>query len=160
MKAILASLLAVGAALGVPADARPSTDASLLGSWAVDVARMPLPPAARPRKVTITFSDAGEGRLAMDVVIVDAAGTESRMDSTARLDGTPIALDPNPEADSAAMRMPVPGVLVLGLGRNGMPASTRTYSVAADGEAMTEIASYVGGDGKPLLRINYFSRVR
>jgi hypothetical protein len=160
MKMLLACLLAAAALPVAPADARPSTDAGLAGSWAVDVSRMPLPPAARPKSVTITFRDAGDGKLAMDVVIVDAAGAESRMASTAPLDGTPVALEPNPEADSAAMRMPGPNVLVLGLGRNGMPASTRTYAVDAGGEAMTEIASYVGTDGKPLLRVNHFTRVR
>ena len=65
MKALLACLLAVGAMLAAPVGARPSPDAGLLGRWAVDVSRMPLPPAARPRSVTISFSDAGEGRLAM-----------------------------------------------------------------------------------------------
>ncbi len=41
-----------------------------------------------------------------------------------------------------------------------MPASTRIYAVAADGQSMVETVSYFGEDGKPVMRKNYFSRIR
>ena len=52
MKALLACLMAIGAMLAAPVGARPSRDAGLIGRWAVDVSRMPLPPAARRTEPT------------------------------------------------------------------------------------------------------------
>jgi hypothetical protein len=46
------------------------------------------------------------------------------------------------------------------LGKNGIPASTRIYTVGTDGNSMIEIVAYFGTDGQPVLRKNYFSRVR
>ena len=155
----LASMLAMAMVMALPARAAEPVRSPLEGQWALDVARMSQPPEARPKAVTIAFADAGDGTWRMDVEIVDAGGGEVRMGTPLPVDGSPVAFDRNPEADSAAMRMPSPGVMVLGLGRNGIPASTRVYNVSADGEAMTEVASYLDPAGKPLLRVNHFTRV-
>jgi hypothetical protein len=64
------------------------------------------------------------------------------------------------EADSVAVKLPAPNVMVMQLAKGGIPASTRVYTVAADGKTMIETAAYVGPDGKPLLRTNYFSRIK
>ena len=49
-------------------------------------------------------------------------------------------------------------VLVLGLSKGGVPASTRVYTVAPDGKSMTETMSALGPDGQPTLRTNYFTK--
>lgn len=82
-----------------------------------------------------------------------------RMGTDLPTDGAPVQFASNPEADSAAMRMPATGVMVLDLGRAGSPASTRVYSVSADGKEMTEVASYMDTAGKPFLRVNHFIRM-
>jgi hypothetical protein len=119
---------------------------------------MPIPAETRPKRVTITFGDAGSNRLSMDVVIVYADGAEVHSKGTASLDGTPVAVEGSPEADAAAMKRPEPHVLVLGLSKGGAPASTRVYTVAPDGKTMTETMSALGSDGRPTLRTNYFRR--
>ena len=146
--------------MSLPAWAGETAHPPLEGRWALDVARMSQPPEARPKGVTIAFEDVGDGTWRMDVEIVDAADGTARMGTRLPLDGSPVTFERNPEADSAAMRMPSPGVMVVGLGRNGIPASTRVYSVSADGNAMTEVASYLDPAGKPLLRVNHFTRLR
>jgi hypothetical protein len=160
MRTFLAFLLLIGAVAGAPAHARPSADSRLLGSWAVDVSRLPMPPQARPKGVTITFSDAGQGKLAMEVDIVDAGGTRIHSSSIATLDGSGVRVDGSPEADLAAMTLPQPHVLVVALGKDGIPASTRVYAAAADGGTMVETAVYFGRDGQPIMRTNYFTRAR
>lgn len=160
MRALFVFLLIAGTALGAPAHARSSTASPLLGSWTVDVSRLPIPPAARPKGVTITFTDAGEGKLAMDVDITDAGGAEIHSTGTAALDGSSVSVTGSPEADIAAMKRPQPGVLVVALGKGGSPASTRIYAAAADGRTMVETAVYFGSDGLPIMRTNYFTRVR
>ena len=76
------------------------------------------------------------------------------------LDGTPTPVKSNFEADISATLMPRPDVLIMQLGKNGIPASTRIYAVQADSASMIETVAYFGADGRPVLRKNYFSRVR
>lgn len=161
MKALFAILLLTAVLIqDAPALARPSNASALIGSWAVDVSRLPIPPEARPKRVTITFGDAGNGKWATQVDIVDAGGTKSHAEATASLDGMAAPVKDSPEADITAVKMPAPNVLVMQLGKGGMPASTRVYTVAADGKSMIEIAAYFGDGGVPVMRTNYFTRVR
>jgi hypothetical protein len=52
------------------------------------------------------------------------------------LDGAPKAVESNFEADMSATTMPRPEVLIMQLGEHGIRASTRIYSVNADGKSM------------------------
>jgi hypothetical protein len=160
MKALGAILLIAGVIQGAPAVAQSSAVSPLLGSWAIDISRLPMQPAARPKSVTFTFSDAGGGKWATRVDIAGGDGTASHATSVAALDGTPAPIRNSPEADTVALMLPAPNVLVMDLVRGGIPASTRVYTVAADGRTMTETASYAGGDGRPMMKTHYFTRVR
>jgi len=164
LKTLFAMLLVAGAMQGAPALAESSSaktpaPSPLLGSWAVDVSRLPIPQEARPRSVTITFADAGDAKWKVDVVIVDAGGTKINAYGTYALDGTAAPGQGSTiEADTGAIKMPAPNVLVLGLGKDGMPASTRIYTVDADGKRMIETA--VNFDKVPVIRTFHFTRIR
>jgi hypothetical protein len=161
MKAVAAAALFIGVLQGAPSQAE-STDASpLLGSWAVDVSRLPIPPEARPKSVTISFSDAGADKWRINVDILGGDGSARHMTSTYSLDGAPSAIEGDTaEADIGAVKVPAPNVLVLELGKGGMPASTRVYTVSPDRGTMIETAASTEADGKPWIRTNYFRRVR
>lgn len=149
------------AALTLSAQAAgPTKRAALFGSWSVDVGRLPMPAAQRPKSVTITFTDEGAARLGMRVEVVDPSGGRLEAVGVTPLDGTPTPVQSNFEADVSATFMPRPEVLIVQLAKNGHPASTRVYSVDADGKSMIETVAYFGADGQPVLRRNYFSRVR
>jgi len=154
--------LALGAGLamaqGSPVTAKAGSP-SLWGAWAVDVSRLPMPPQARPQKVTITFSPQGTALVRTLVEVVDPKGARLVADGVTPLDGTPTAVASNFEADVSATTMPRPEVLVMQLGRNGIQASTRVYVVAADGRTMEETVAYFGPDGKPVMRRNFFTRL-
>lgn len=155
----LFALMAVTAA--GPATAKPAPQSPLLGRWTVDLAKLPIPPEARPKSVSFRFSQAPDGQWRTNVDIVDADGSERHMASSASLDGTPSQIEGNmSEADTVALSQPQPNVLVMSLARGGAPASTRVYTVAPGGKTMTETATYVGDDGKPLFRINRFERAK
>jgi hypothetical protein len=156
-KTLLAILLFIGVTQSL--FARESAPSPLLGRWSVDVSRLPIPPEARPRSVTITFGEPSAGTWTMSVDIVDAGGNGIHSVGSAALDGTATKVEGSPEADTAAFKMPEPGVLVLALGKGGIPASTRIYAVGADPGAMVETAVYFGIDGSPIMRTNYFTRV-
>lgn len=140
------------------AESKPNT--SVFGAWTVDTSRLSMAPAARPKSVTITFADAGAERLKARVEVVDPAGNRLEAEGVTPLDGAPTPVKSNFEADVSATTMPRPEVLIMQLGKNGIPASTRIYSVASDGTTMIETVAYFGADGQPVLRKNYFSRVK
>ena len=79
--------------------------------------------------------------------------------SVSALDGVPVAVQGNLEADTASTTMPRPDVLVMQLSRAGVPGSTRIYTLDASGDAMTETGANYGDDGKPMTRVNHFARV-
>jgi hypothetical protein len=161
MKLILATLLAAGTIAGSPTGTQPDRASPLLGSWRVDVSRLPVPPEARPKSVTITFSNVGGGKWSTHVDIFGGDGSQRHMASTYTLDGTAAAIEGDTaEADIGAVKIPARNVLVLALGKAGMPASTRVYTVAPNGKNMIETATSIGDDGKPVMRTNYFTRVR
>jgi hypothetical protein len=160
MKALVAILLVAGMIQVAPVLARAADASPLLGSWAVDVSRLPIQPAARPKSVTFTFSDAGNGKWATRVDILGGDGSASHATSIAALDGTPAPIVNSPEADTVALMLPAPNVLVMDLVKKGIPASTRVYTVAADGRTMVETASYAGGNGLPMMKTHYFTRVK
>jgi hypothetical protein len=153
-------LLLASLAFGSPASGQSASD-PLLGTWAVDVASLPVPAEQRPKSVTMTFTDAGGGRWRTNVDIRAGDGSERQMTSTYAPDGRPAPIvGDQMEADRSAVRRPQPGVLVLALTKAGTPASTRVYAVAPDGKSMVETAVYFDDDGKPVMRLNRFNRVR
>jgi hypothetical protein len=133
--------------------------AAWTGKWAADVARLPIPAEARPRSVTITFMEAADGRLATRVEVVSPDHTVMYAESVAELNGTPVAAKGNLEADTVAVAMPAPGVLIMQLSLGGVPGSTRIYTLSDDRKSMVETAANFGADGRPFMRTNYFTRV-
>ncbi len=141
--------------------AAASAASALLGSWSVDVSRLPVPPEARPKSVTFTFSEVEGAKWKTDVDIRGGDGSERRMTSTCALDASPCTIfGDTMEADAAAMKLSQNNVLVIALTKSGSPATTRIYAAAPDGRTMIETAVYFAEDGKPMMRINYFSRVK
>ena len=160
MKTALALLLIASSTLLGAARADSSPRSPLLGIWAVDVSRLPVPPQARPKSVTIEFDKSPAGKWTTQVDILGGDGSKRRMKSTYVPDGTPAAIEGDTaEADTAAVKLPAENVMVLALGKAGIPASTRIYTVAPNGAEMTETAVYFGNDGKPIMRTNYFTRI-
>lgn len=161
MKSLVAfGLMVVSIASAVADESAAHASSSLIGTWAVDTSRLPVPPEARPKRVTITFGDAGAERRTMEVSIVDAAGKEIDATSTYTLDGKPVSISGSPEAETGALKAPSPDVLVLALSKGGAGASTRIYAAAPNGKEMVETAVYFAKDGSPIMRTNYFSRVK
>lgn len=141
--------------------AAPALAASpFFGKWAVDVTRLPIPPEARPKSVTFTFSDGGEDKWRTQVDIVAPDGTATHGAATYPLDGTAAPVSGSPEADLSAARSPAANVLILALSKSGVPGSIRIYTIDPGGSTMTETATYFGKDGAPVMRINHFTRVR
>jgi hypothetical protein len=159
MKALVGTFLLAAALSATPVAAQSGPASPLLGSWAVDLSRLPMPPEMRPKSVTITYSDAGGGKWRTNVDVVRPDGSEDHAAGTHMLDGTPAPVTGNFEADTTAARLPEPNVMIMALAKGGIPASTRIYTVAPDGKTMTETVVYFR-DGQPMMRTNHFTRVK
>lgn len=146
--------------LSASAPAQHLASSALLGTWALDISHMPVPPEQRPKSVAFMFGDKGDNTLNMRVDIVYAPGQEVHSAGMGKLDGTPSAVKDSPEADTASFKLPAPNVLVMALQKNGVLVSTRIYSVMPDGHSLTETEVYPGKDGLVSMRTNYFTRVR
>lgn len=151
MNVMLAALLstaltatpALAAAPAVPADS------PLVGQW--------LLPEARPKRVDLVFAATPDGRWNERVQIVGQDDKIMHAESTLALDGTPGRASGTYWVDVLAAKMPAPNVLVMQFVYEGIPRSTRVYSVSADGNVMTETESYFK-DGTPVLRTALFKR--
>lgn len=129
----------------------------LVGRWSLDVARIPA--EERPRRVTITFSPASDGKWVTVVEIIGADGASSRAESLARLDGVPVTISGNMGfIDAVSLRQPAPNTLVMTLSKNGAPVSTRVYTAAKDRKSMTETIVWAGNT-VPKLETNRFDRI-
>ena len=135
-----------------------SPSSPLLGKWVLDVASMPFPAEARPTSVTITYSEAGDGKWQTNVDVVGRDGHEIRAVGTYPLDGTAVPSEGYPTVDTTATMLPAPNVMVTALYQKGMPRTTRTYTVAADGKTMTETVVWLNLNGKPEITMSRFTR--
>jgi hypothetical protein len=136
---------------------RPGASA-LAGTWSLDTARIPAD--ERPRRVTIAFRPLPDGRWTTMVDIVGASGASSHAESTAATDGVAVPITGSMSfIDTAALRQPSANTLVMTLGKDGSPVSTRVYTVAKDRNSMTETIVWPG-DHLPKLETTYFVRRR
>ena len=129
----------------------------LAGTWSLDVNR--IPEAERPAKVTIAFQPAPGGKWRTHVEITRPDGSIQVADSIAAADGVTVPVTGTMDfIDSAVLRQPEPGTLVMTLGKDGKPVSTRVYTVSKDRKAMTETIIWAA-QGLPKLETTYFNRV-
>ncbi|WP_433854191.1 LuxR family transcriptional regulator [Stenotrophomonas nitritireducens] len=152
---LLCAALANAPAFAAP-PASPATS-PLVGQWALDVDSLPMPPEARPKRVSIAFAATPDGRWNERVEIVDQNDKTLHSESTLSLDGTPGRATGTYWVDVLAAKMPAPNVLVMQFVYEGIPRSTRVYSVSEDGKVLTETEAYFK-DGTPVLRTALFNR--
>ncbi|MCW1401232.1 helix-turn-helix transcriptional regulator [Novosphingobium sp. MW5] len=137
--------------------AAASKSSPLAGRWSLDVAR--IPEEERPQRVTIDFRELPDRKWTVRVEMVGADGKAMHAESTAAADGVPVAGTGNmPFVDTVTLRQPGPNTLVMSLGKNGAPVSTRVYTVSKDRKSMTETIIWPG-NSIPKLETTYFKRI-
>ena len=159
MTRTLIAALAIAAFHVAPVFAASPAKSPLIGQWTLDVDTLPMPPQARPKSVHLEFRDAPDGKWKTRVEITDQNDQAMFTESTLPLDGTPGRASGNYWVDVIAAKMPAPNVLVMQIVYQGIPRSTRVFSVDADGRVLTETETYFKEDGTPMQRTAFFSRV-
>ena len=158
MKKLLAVLLIAGLAYSGPMLAQ-SPKSPLLGKWVLDVESVQAPLEMRPKSVTMTYSEAGDGKWRTDADVLGRDGHEIHATATYPLNGTAAPSKGYPTIDTTAVALPTPNVMVAAFYLKGMPRTTRTYTVAADGKTMLETVVWLNINGKPEITTNRFNRV-
>jgi len=131
-----------------------------LGTWELDLSRMPANYGPPPRRVLYTFEDAGNGQWRTTVDITAPDGSVRHMAVRYARDGSASTGEGDQsEADSAAINQPAPNVLVMSLSKNKMLGSVRVYAVSSDGKEMTESAAATDSGGAPFVRNFHFRRL-
>ena len=133
--------------------------APLLGTWSLDLEHSQIPPNQRPKSVNITYSDVGGGKWNSKVDVIGSGGGEIHATGTYPLDGSPAPSTVYNNVDTVAAKVPAPNVLVMAFYKEGMPRTTRTYTVSADGKTMSETIVWLNINGKPEITTNQFNRV-
>ena len=133
--------------------------APLLGTWSLDLEHSEIPPDQRPKSVNITYSDVGGGKWNSKVDVIGSGGGEIHATGTYPLDGSPAPSTGYNNVDTVAAKVPAPNVLVMAFYKEGMPRTTRTYTVSADGKTMSETIVWLNINGKPEITTNTFNRV-
>lgn len=157
MKTIFATILVATVLSSAPTLASPPADSPLVGHWILDVDSLPMPPGERPKSVSLDFGVAADSKWKTHVEIIDQNDHRMHAESTLPLDGTPGPASGTYWVDVLAAKMPAPNVLVMQLVYEGVPASTRVYSVSENGRVLTETEAYFR-DGTPVLRTAIFNR--
>ena len=159
MKEIVVALLTAVMLQATPVFAAPTAESPLVGQWTLDVSTLPMPPEARPKSVNLDFRHVPGGKWATRVEIVERNDNRMHGESTLSLDGTPGRASGTYWVDVIAAKMPAPNVLVMQFVYEGIPRSTRVYSVSADGKVLTETEAYFKEDGTPVMRTALFTRL-
>jgi hypothetical protein len=158
MKSLVLIGLIVSLAQGAPAVAAEPA-APLLGKWSLDLEHSQIPPDQRPQSVTITYSDVGGGKWNSKVDVIGSGGGEIHATGTYPLDGLPAPSTGYNNVDTVAAKVPAPNVLVMAFYKEGMPRTTRTYTVSTDGKTMSETIVWLNVNGNPEITTNQFTRV-
>ena len=140
-----------------PVAAEPA--APLLGTWSLDLEHSQIPPDQRPKSVNITYCDVGGGKWNSKVDVIGSGGGEIHATGTYPLDGSPAPSTGYNNVDTVAAKVPAANVLVMAFYKEGMPRTTRTYTVSADGKTMSETIVWLNINGKPEITTNQFNRV-
>ncbi len=140
-----------------PANAAATSNSPLAGTWSLNVERIPAD--ERPERVSIRFSETPDGKWMIHVEMVGPDGTSRYADSIAAADGVQVPISGNMDfIDSVSLRQPEPNSMVMTLGKQGAPISTRVYTVSKDRQSMTETIVWPS-QKIPELETTYFNRI-
>ncbi|MGW8135875.1 hypothetical protein [Sphingomonas zeae] len=149
---------AMAQATGISPQGVPTSP--FLGRWELDLTRMPDSYGPPPKRVVYDFQVLASGKWRTTIDITAPNDSVRHMMVEYRPDGTfaPGGGDTS-EADSAAIMVPTPNVLVMNLAKNKRLGSVRVYTVSADGKEMIESAAAINPLGKPFVRNFRYKRL-
>jgi hypothetical protein len=125
-----------------------------LGTWEVDLSKTRPPPAGDPKKVpksvTVTVKDVGGGKWATEFLIEMGDGTKQTPppQPPISMDGKVTPVAGNPTLDSVTVNWPDPNTAVVTALKDGMPVSTETSKLSADGKQIVHTIDTTGPNGK------------
>jgi hypothetical protein len=156
MTAILRTCLLIAAACGaVAAQTAPAAGDRLAGTWQLNVAKSKYQNAAAPKRQTTTLH-AVDGGLHEIVERVNADGSTTRWEVTARYDGRDYPVKGDPSRDTVAMTKVDQNTVDIVNKKAGAVVSHMRIVVAADGQTRTN--TVMDPSGQKTTAVLFFDR--
>ena len=157
MRRALAQSALVLIASGVFAQlAYAAAPTQLLGRWAVDVSKLPVP--TPPKSVTLTLSDLGDGSLRMEIDTIGTDDSKAHAEATFKMDGTLAKVQGSLDVDTVSVTLPNHLSMTMGTAMAGHPSNSRVFTLSDDGRHMVETIISHAPDGMPRTRSNTWVR--
>ena len=153
------TLIAIAACLGAttPSDAAQAVEGSLLlGTWHVDVKKLPVPQP--PKDVTLTLTQVAQGEIRMTIDVTNTDGTVIHSESTFKTDGSASPVQGSLDVDTVSVTLPNRRTLIMGTGMKGHPSNTRVFALSDNSRQMTENIVSHDANGVPHARANTWTR--
>jgi hypothetical protein len=152
-------LIAIAACLGAatPAPAAQAAGGSLLlGTWHVDVTKLPVPEP--PKGVTLTLAQVAQDAVKMTIDVTNTDGTIIHSESTFKTDGSASPVQGSLDVDTVSVTLPNQRTLIMGTGMKGHSSNTRVFALSDDSRQMTENIVSHDANGVPHSRANIWTR--
>jgi hypothetical protein len=153
--ALIAMAACVGATTPAPA-AQPAAGSLLLGTWHVDVTKLPEPQP--PRDVTLELTQVARGEIRMTIDVTNTDGSVAHSESTFKTDGSASPVQGSLDVDTVSVTLPNRRTLIMGTGMNGHPSNTRVFVLSENSRQMTENIVSHDTNGVPHARANIWTR--
>ena len=151
LRSLRASLIAVSVCAIASLLAAQGAD-PLAGTWTLNVAESKFPAAPPTRQTTIL--EAVEGGLHEKVERVNADGTTTRWEMTAKYDGRDYPVTGDPSRDTVALSRDAQGVVTIVNKKAAAIVSRMRITVAPDGRTRENVAMDPSGKTTAVLRFD------
>jgi hypothetical protein len=156
MRALALMAIAAWLAATTTAPAEQVEGSLLLGTWHVDVTKLPVPQP--PKGVTLTLTQVAQGEIRMTIDVSNHDGTVVHSESTFKTDGSASPVQGSLDVDTVSVTLPNRRTLIMGTGMKGHPSNTRVFALADDSRQMTENIVSHDANGVPHARANIWTR--
>jgi hypothetical protein len=156
------TLIGAAAALWIASVQATTPTPEWLGTWEMDATRSQPPPAAAgqpaPKSVTITFKDAGGGKVAFQQVAVGADGKKVETSGGFSTDGSPAPIAGSPAFDSVTVTYSDAHTESVSFFKGGKLVQKFTTVLSADGRHRTQTVESTDKEGKPTKSTVYWDK--
>jgi len=131
---------------------------NFLGTWTLNVAKSKYDPGPAPKSQTTKLEATTEGGVREIGDRVNADGSKTQWEWTAKFDGKDYAVKGDPDRDMVSLKKIDDNVIEVTNKKNGKVTNTMKIVVAKDGKSRTNEAAFTNAKGVKVHNIIFFDR--
>jgi hypothetical protein len=129
-----------------------------LGTWTLNVAKSRFDPGPAPKSQTTRLEAAGNGSMKEIGDRINADGSRTRWEWTARFDGKDYPVKGDPDRDTVSLKKIDDNTIEVTNKKDGKVTNTMKIVVARDGKSRTNETSFTNARGVKVHNIMFFDR--